>query len=67
MGCENPEALRTLSNLIIELTSEGFVFEKYMNMCADPENNALFNSGPLNKPVIYVMWNYFIVLCHNRI
>jgi hypothetical protein len=50
MGCENPEALRTLSNLIIELTSEGFVFEKYMNMCADPENNALFNSVPLNKP-----------------
>ena len=30
---------------------KGFVFEKYMNMCADPENNALFNSGPLNKPV----------------
>jgi hypothetical protein len=33
---------------------KGFVFEKYMNMCADPENNALFNSGPLNKPVFYV-------------
>jgi hypothetical protein len=30
---------------------KGFVFEKYMNMCADPEDNALFNSGPLNKPV----------------
>jgi hypothetical protein len=28
---------------------KGFVFEKYMNMCADSENNALFNSGPLNK------------------
>ena len=25
-----------------------------MNMCADSENNALFNSGPLNKPVYYV-------------
>jgi hypothetical protein len=46
MGCENPEALRTLSNLIIELTS-------------DPENNALFNSGPLSKPVFYV---YGIIL-----
>jgi hypothetical protein len=33
---------------------KGFVFEKYMNMCADPENNALFNTGPLNKPVFYV-------------
>jgi hypothetical protein len=25
-----------------------------MNMYADPENNALFNSGPLNKPIFYV-------------
>jgi hypothetical protein len=33
---------------------KGFVFEKYMNMCVDPENNALFNSGPQNKPVFYV-------------
>jgi hypothetical protein len=46
---------------------EGFVFEKYMNMCADPENNASFNSGPLNKPVFYVYGTIFIVLCHNRI
>ena len=38
-----------------------------MNMCADPENNALFNSGPLNKPVFYVMWNHFTVPRHNRI
>ena len=33
---------------------KGFVFEKYMNMCADPKNNALYNTGPLNKPVFYV-------------
>jgi hypothetical protein len=41
-----------------------------MNMCADPENNALFNFGPLNKPVFYVCGTiliYFIGLCHNRI
>jgi uncharacterized protein (DUF1919 family) len=28
MGCENPEALRTLSNLIIELASERDLYLK---------------------------------------
>ena len=42
-------------------------------MCADPENNALFNSGPLNKPVcdvygtillFYVIFVYKSILNH---
>jgi hypothetical protein len=49
---------------------EGFVFEKYMNMCADPENNASFNSGPLNKPVFYVYGTillFYVIIVYKSI
>ena len=68
MGCENPD--RDSKNLKQfnhrAYIRKGFVFEKYMNMCADPENKALFNSGPLNKPVffiyIYIELFYYFIL-----
>ena len=49
---------------------EGFVFEKYMNMCADPENNASFNSRPLNKPVFYVYGTillFYVIIVYKSI
>jgi hypothetical protein len=49
---------------------EGFVFEKYMNMCADPENNASFNSGPLNKTVFYVYGTillFYVIIVYKSI
>ena len=39
-------------------------------MCVDPENNALFNSGPLNKPVFYVYGTillFYVIIVYKSI